>query len=331
MEKTALIAGVSGLVGNNLAQHLCSHGWKVFGLSRNGKHLPEEVNPVTADMLNLSQLKEALVGIEPSHVFFASWLRQKTEKQNIEVNSSMIRNLLDAVCPSGSVEHVALVTGLKHYLGPFEQYAKGTPPTPFKESQPRLDTENFYYAQEDALFEASRHYGFTWSVHRPHTLVGYAIGNAMNIGMTLAVFGAICRETGQPFHFPGSATQWNGLTDMTDARQLASHVEWAALTPAAHNQALNVINGDVFRWKWMWERLAAWFDIAAVPFSGEIFSLEQQLAECASIWADMAARDAPINLSCSRGKLQFSRHLQRHWTKSDRKIMYGELFRPVLR
>ncbi|MBA6092890.1 type II toxin-antitoxin system HicA family toxin, partial [Pseudomonas monteilii] len=41
-------------------------------------------------------------------------------------------------------------------------------------------------------------------------------------------------------------------------------------------------------------------------------------------------RDAPINLSCSRGKLQFSRHLQRHWTKSDRKIMYGELFRPVL-
>ncbi len=44
-----------------------------------------------------------------------------------------------------------------------------------------------------------------------------------------------------------------------------------------------------------------------------------------------APRDAPINLSCSRGKLQFSRHLQRHWTKSDRKIMYGELFRPVLR
>ena len=42
-------------------------------------------------------------------------------------------------------------------------------------------------------------------------------------------------------------------------------------------------------------------------------------------------KDAPINLSCSRGKLQFSRHLQRHWTKSDRKIMYGELFRPVLR
>jgi hypothetical protein len=38
------------------------------------------------------------------------------------------------------------------------------------------------------------------------------------------------------------------------------------------------------------KRLAAWFDIAAVPFSGEVFPLEQQLAECASIWADMAAK-----------------------------------------
>ncbi|MCE1003088.1 hypothetical protein LU656_20475, partial [Pseudomonas sp. NMI1173_11] len=28
-----------------------------------------------------------------------------------------------------------------------------------------------------------------------------------------------------------------------------------------------------------------------------------------------SSKDAPINLSCSRGKLQFSRHLQRHWTK----------------
>ncbi|WP_284407901.1 ParA family protein, partial [Pseudomonas putida] len=28
----------------------------------------------------------------------------------------------------------------------------------------------------------------------------------------------------------------------------------------------------------------------------------------------ISSRDAPINLSCSRGKLQFSRHPQRHWT-----------------
>ena len=43
---------------------------------------------------------------------------------------------------------------------------------------------------------------------------------------------------------------------MTDARLLARQLEWAATTPAARNQAFNVVNGDVFRWSWMWGRIA---------------------------------------------------------------------------
>jgi hypothetical protein len=38
---------------------------------------------------------------------------------------------------------------------------------------------------------------------------------------------------------------------MTDARLLARHMLWATTTPAARDQAFNVVNGDVFRWKWM--------------------------------------------------------------------------------
>src|SRR5207245_1893314 len=95
--------------------------------------------------------------------------------------------------------HVALVTGLKHYLWPFEAYAKVQPDTPFSEDQPRLPYENFYYVQEDVLFAAAERDGFTWSVHRPHTLIGWALGNAMNMGVTLAAYAAICRETG-PFN-----------------------------------------------------------------------------------------------------------------------------------
>lgn len=145
--------------------------------------------------------------------------------------------------------HVALVTGLKHYLGPFEAYGKGTlPQTPFREEQGRLEVENFYYAQEDEVFAAAARDGFTWSVHRPHTVIGAAVGNAMNMGTTLAAYAVLCRETGRPFVFPGSAAQWEGLTDMTDARQLARHLLWAAETPAAHDQAFNAVNGDVFRW-----------------------------------------------------------------------------------
>jgi hypothetical protein len=136
-----------------------------------------------------------------------------------------VHNVLAAFDRSDSLRHVALVTGLKHYLGPFEYYAKVKPDTPLREEMPRLPFPNFFYAQEDELFAAARQQGFTWSVHPSHTTIGYSLGTTMNMGVTLAVYATICRETGHPFVFPGSAQQWDGLTDVTDARVLAKHME----------------------------------------------------------------------------------------------------------
>jgi nucleoside-diphosphate-sugar epimerase len=290
-KKTALIVGASGIVGLNLANFLAQkEDWTVYGLSRNPE-ARDGILAVAADLQSLESVRAALRGIAPTHVFLATWLRQPTEAENIRVNSGMVRNLLNVISKTKSVQHVALVTGLKHYLGPFEAYGKGKlPATPFREEQNRLDVDNFYYAQEDELFAAAEREGFGWSVHRAHTIIGYAIGNAMNMGVTLAAYATICRETGRSFRFPGSAVQWESLTDMTDARLLARHLEWAAVTPAARNQALNVVNGDVFRWSWMWSELARWFDIEPAPFSGEGVPLEIQLANAAPIWAEIAMK-----------------------------------------
>ena len=291
MPPSALVVGASGIVGNNLAQHLHQRGWQVFGLARRPPVGIDGVTPVAADLLDPASLRLAVQGLRPQNVFISTWLRQNTEAENIKVNRAMVRNLLDALSPTGSVRHVALVTGLKHYLGPFEAYGKGAlPATPFREEQPRLDIENFYYAQEDELFAAARRDGFGWSVHRPHTIIGYAIGNAMNMGVTLAVYATVCRESGRPFLFPGSAAQWNGLTDMTDAGLLARHMEWAATTEVARNQAFNVVNGDIFRWKWMWTRLADWFGISPAPYPGEGIPLERQIADAGPIWAEIARK-----------------------------------------
>jgi nucleoside-diphosphate-sugar epimerase len=289
MSRSALIAGVTGIVGNNLAHQLLSSGWQVHGLARRPSADIDGVKFIAADLLDSTALRSAVAGLKPSHVFITTWLRQPTESENIRVNSAMVRNLLEAVSHAGSLRHVALVTGLKHYLGPFEAYGKGTlPATPFREEQPRLDVENFYYAQEDEVFADAQRHGFNWSVHRPHTIIGFALGNAMNMGVTLAAYATICREAKRPFLFPGSATQWNSLTDMTDARLLARHLEWAATTPAARDQAFNVVNGDVFRWSWMWPRLAEWFGVDPAPFPGQGTPLEQQLAGAEKIWRDIA-------------------------------------------
>ncbi|SEI45552.1 Nucleoside-diphosphate-sugar epimerase [Dyadobacter koreensis] len=291
MKNIALVVGATGITGSNLAEKLIEKGWMTYGLARNPNANLKGLIPVAADLLNPEDLAEKLAQISPTHVFFTSWLRNDTEAENIRVNGTMVRNLLNTLSEKRSVQHVALVTGLKHYLGPFEEYAKaGTlPETPVREEHPRLNLENFYYAQEDEIYAASERDGFTWSIHRPHSVVGKAVGNLMNMGTTIAVYASICKETGRPFHFPGSAEQWNGLSDVTDARVLAEQMIWAAITPKAHNEAFNVTNGDIFRWKWLWKQIAEWFGIEPVGFDGVIHSLEKEMATDADLWKKLAA------------------------------------------
>src|ERR1700761_5252088 len=113
MPPTGLIAGVTGIVGNNLAHQLLSNGWQVYGLARRPSPDLDGVNFIAADLLDPVALRTAVAGLKPSHVFITTWLRQPTESENIRVNSAVVRNLLEAISSAGTLRHAALVTGLK--------------------------------------------------------------------------------------------------------------------------------------------------------------------------------------------------------------------------
>ncbi|MPV35560.1 SDR family oxidoreductase [Georgenia subflava] len=288
-DRRALIVGTSGIAGAALAEHLDDQGWEVWGLSRGPKRFGAPVQHVRADLEDPTELAARLSGVRPTHVFYAAWKRHSTEAENIAVNGTMVDNVLTALGVQDSVQHVALVTGLKHYIGsPDVQGRIEVPETPFREDVPRRSVPNFYYAQEDALFAAAQRFGFTWSVHRAHTIVGHAVGNAMNMGLTLAVQAALCRQRGEPFVFPGSGIRWNGLGDMTDAGLLARHMTWAATTPTAADEAYNVVNGDVFRWRAMWPRLAEMLDVEPEGFDGGPRPLAVQMAGAEDAWRQIA-------------------------------------------
>jgi nucleoside-diphosphate-sugar epimerase len=290
MSHSALIVGASGIIGRALSEHLLGNGWTVYGMSRGRTPVAPGCHSVIADLTDAESVAHVVTKLDVTHVFFTAWSRQANEKENIRVNGAMVRNVLEPLGRTGKLSHAALVTGLKHYLGPFEAYASGaTPDTPFRETQGRQPVDNFYYEQEDRLFEAADRYGFSWSVHRPHTIIGFAIGNAMNMGQTLAAYATLCRYTGQPFIFPGSAAQWNSLTDMTDARLLARHLLWASIHDEGRNEDFNVVNGDVFRWKTMWGQLAAYFGVEPVLFDGTERPLEGRMSGAAGDWAAIAA------------------------------------------
>jgi nucleoside-diphosphate-sugar epimerase len=78
----ALVVGASGIVGVNLADYLISEGYEVYGLSRRPTLNNKEVRPVAVDLREAKQVRAALAGIYPSHVFLTTWSRQKTEAEN---------------------------------------------------------------------------------------------------------------------------------------------------------------------------------------------------------------------------------------------------------
>ena len=288
--RRALVVGASGIVGQSLSRMLAAEGWTTFGLSRSGVDFAG-VTSISADLLDPSALEKQLADVRPDFVAFTAWMRQETEAENIAVNSATVRNLLAALEPRKSLRHVALMTGLKHYLGPFEAYGKAVmAETPFHEEEPRLDYPNFYYAQEDELFASAARNDFTWSVHRSHTVFGYAVGNAMNMALTLSVYATLCKELGMPFIFPGSETQWNSLTDVTDSDLLAEQMIWAAQSESGRNEPFNTANGDVFRWRWLWPRLAEFFGVEWEGFNGEVRTLESRMVGMDDAWRDIAAK-----------------------------------------
>jgi nucleoside-diphosphate-sugar epimerase len=146
MAKTALVVGASGIVGSATASLLVDKGWAVQGLTRRPTVQPG-VMAIAADLRDRAETTEALSGVSPDAVFITTWAREDSEAENIRVNSTMVRNLLDGLRAG---------------------------------EQGRLNVENFYYAQEDEVFAAAERDGFSWSVHRPHTVIGEAVGNAMN-------------------------------------------------------------------------------------------------------------------------------------------------------
>jgi nucleoside-diphosphate-sugar epimerase len=295
------VVGATGIVGQNLGARLVAEGWEVHGLSRSGRAPGTGVRPLRADLSDPEGLTRALDGVAPHLVAITAWTRMPSEAENIAVNGAAVRNVLRAVEPAGSVEHVALMTGLKHYLGPFEAYAQGVmADTPFHEDEPRLDAPNFYYAQEDELFDAAARSGFGWSVHRAHTVFGFAVGNAMNMVLTLSAYATICKELGRPFVFPGSATQWNGVTDVTDADLLADQIIWAATSPAGRDEPFNIANGDVFRWRWLWPQIAEHFGLEWEGFAGRPRTLVEAMAGMAGVWKDIAARHGLVESDVDR-------------------------------
>ena len=72
MKHIALVVGATGMAGSNLADQLAAKGWDVYGLSHSQKNKNKSVKTITADLLDVGELTEALKDIHPTHLFFTT-------------------------------------------------------------------------------------------------------------------------------------------------------------------------------------------------------------------------------------------------------------------
>ncbi|KAL3614282.1 hypothetical protein CASFOL_042356 [Castilleja foliolosa] len=299
-QSIALIVGVTGIVGNSLAEILPladppGGPWKVYGLARRPRPAWTEDNPITYIRCDISDPDDVRVKLSPltdiTHVFYVTWASRSTEADNCEANGKMFKNLLNVVIPNcPNLKHICLLTGRKHYIGPFEAFEKiRALDPPFTEDMPRLDYKNFYYTLEDILFEeVERKEGLTWSVHRPGPIFGFSPYSLMNVVGTLCVYAAICKHEGKVLRFPGCKAAWDGYYDCSDADLIAEHQIWAAVDPYAKNEAFNVSNGDVFKWKHFWKILAEQFGVECGEYEeGESVRFEELMKGKGPVWDEI--------------------------------------------
>jgi uncharacterized protein YbjT (DUF2867 family) len=68
MTLRAVLAGATGLIRTNLAEHLVSKGWEVHGIARKSQTNMPGVRPAAADLLEPEALRSGGKKIEPGGV-----------------------------------------------------------------------------------------------------------------------------------------------------------------------------------------------------------------------------------------------------------------------
>lgn len=286
MTSVALVVGATGVTGTPFTEELLRDDrWqRVYALSRRAPQLAADVATgrlvhLVVD-LNDADAASAALGArsDVTHVFHCA------NHGDSRMRTRMLTHVLDAVeASAANFTNINLLQGTKYYgchLGPFK--------TPACESDPRSPGGDFYYAEEDLVRRRQEGRRWRWTAVRPHSVCGYAAGNPMNLAVVLAMYGSMLKELGRPFGFPGNPACYNALFQVIDAHLLARSALWVSTQAHCANEAFNVGNGDWFRWRHVWPRLAAWFGLE--PRGPQACRLPEFLADHRALWQHMTEK-----------------------------------------
>ena len=223
-----------------------------------------------------------------THVFYAAFQATPGSASNFASNTGpnreMLVNSVTAISRGAPhLKRVVLVTGTKYYgvhLGPLK--------TPMRETDPRHMPPNYYFDQIDWLTAYQRGKEWDWVELRPQTLCGFSPGSSMSILPAIAVYAAISKELGLPLRFPGKPGAYDTIYQVTESTHFANAALWAATDQRCGNEAFNITNGDYFRWRNLWPKIAAVFEMPVAD--PQTICLTQHMADKGPLWEEITAK-----------------------------------------
>ncbi|KAF2092877.1 hypothetical protein NA57DRAFT_61983 [Rhizodiscina lignyota] len=284
---TAVVTGANGITGYAMVKVLAAapKRWaKIYCLSRRpppdyffsslgdgAKRVEHVAVDFLSDPNDIAKVLKGKVD-KVDHVFFFSYLQPKQEGKPLsmwsnadelaEVNSRLLNNFLTALRKSSlQPKRFMLQTGAKNYA-----FHIGPATNPSFESDPRVNIEtNFYYPQEDSLFEYCRDQNVGWNVVRPSYIIGAAQDSALNHLVGFSIYAAVQAHLKKPMNFPGDYTAWDREHCQSSAMLNSYMEEWTVLNPDAANQAFNMTDCQPFTYGRLWPYLANWYGTSWNP------------------------------------------------------------------
>jgi nucleoside-diphosphate-sugar epimerase len=285
-----LLVGPYGVLGTGVIDSAAAANtsWQVTTAARRPApvHRPSTaLRHISVDLLDRDGTIKAFSGLDTvTDLVFAAYVEKPTMAETVAPNAQMLTNTLEAIAQRKTpLQRLVLTGGAKSYgfsLGAFN--------APAKETEPRLIAPIHYHQQEDIAAAWSEKHGASWTVLRPHLVMGPSLNSPMNIVTALATYAAMSRELGIPLRYPGRKEGWNALQETCDAELFGRSTLWALGEEKAKNQIFNVNNGDVYRWRQMWSVLADFYGISvAEPLA---MSTVSEMSEKAYLWNSMVAK-----------------------------------------
>jgi len=288
-DREILLVGPYGVLGTGVIDAVAANpAWRVTTAARRPAPTYRTQAPprhISVDLMDREGTIKAFSNLDTvTDLVYAAFVEKPTMAETVAPNARMLTNALEALAARNvPLKRIVLAGGAKSYgfsLGAFN--------APAKETEPRLIAPIHYHQQEDIVVDWSSKHGASWTVLRPHLVMGPSLNSPMNLVTSLAAYAAMSRELGLPLRFPGRREGWNTLQETTDAELFGRATLWALGEDMASNEIFNVSNGDVYRWRQLWNVLAAFYDLpVAEPLA---MSTVSEMSEKGPLWDSIVAR-----------------------------------------